>query len=233
VIALSNEKSRTRANLSVVALLSFGATFAIARLFTSFSPNRVVIINGIHIHHYFYGIILLAIGGWIGITYTEERLDRIAALIYGAGGGLIGDEIGLLLNLNYWTSLTYTFVVVFLTFVITFILFMRYSKTVLTEIEAFTTRGASLYFAVFLAAVSVWMFFRTGNFFISTLSILLIVIACIILVVYVVQRIPLKFGTRSFKESLIINGYSITNLKIQRPTCNNRLRLEYLAFWNV
>ena len=111
------EKPASRANLSVLALISFLASFIIARAFTTINPDVVLRGGGFHIHHYLYGIIMLAIGGWLGISYIEERITRLAAVIYGAGGGLIGDEAGLLLGGNYWTGITYTIVVVFLVFV--------------------------------------------------------------------------------------------------------------------
>jgi hypothetical protein len=186
------EKPARRVNLSLLALISFIASFLIARTFTTISPEAVLVGNGFHIHHFWYGIIMLAIGGWLGINYNEERIDRLAAVIYGAGGGLIGDEVGLLLTFgNYWTGLTYTTVVVFLAFVSTFILFKRYSKAVLAEIKGFTRSKASFYFGVILAGVSI-AFITTSNFFISSVSSVTAVIAFIIIVAYIGRRV----GTR-------------------------------------
>jgi hypothetical protein len=51
------------------------------------------------------GIALLAIGGWLGISYDDKETNRVASILYGAGGGLIVDEVGLLLTFNnYWTG---------------------------------------------------------------------------------------------------------------------------------
>jgi hypothetical protein len=41
---------------------------------------------------------MLAVGGWLGISYNNPRVDRVAAIIFGAGGGLIGDEAEILLT---------------------------------------------------------------------------------------------------------------------------------------
>lgn len=71
------EKPASRANLSVLALISFLASFVIARAFTTINPDVVLRGGGFHIHHYFYGIIMLAIGGWLGISYNEERVARL------------------------------------------------------------------------------------------------------------------------------------------------------------
>jgi len=69
----------------------------------------VVVGSGIHFHHFWYGIEMLAIVGWLSIVgLRTERLDRAYALIYGLGLGLIGDEVGLLLTFgNYYSELTY------------------------------------------------------------------------------------------------------------------------------
>jgi hypothetical protein len=183
------EKPVRRANLSLLALISFVASFVMARAFTAISPDVVLIGNGFHIHHFWYGIMMLAIGGWLGISYTEERIDRLAAVIYGAGGGLIGDEVGLLLTFgNYWTGLTYTIIVIFLAFASTFILFRRYSKAILAEIGGFTRSKASFYFGVILAAVS-FAFITTNNFLVTSVSVVTTIVACIIIVAYIAQRI--------------------------------------------
>jgi hypothetical protein len=87
-----------RAHLAAIALLSFMVAFAAARVFTTFFPSAVLIGNGIHIHHFWFGIALLAVGGWLGISYNDKDTDRLAAILYGAGGGLIVDEVGLLLT---------------------------------------------------------------------------------------------------------------------------------------
>jgi hypothetical protein len=183
------EKPVSRVNLSVLALISFLASFVIARAFTTINPDVGLRGGGFHIHHFWYGIILLAIGGWLGISYNEKRIVRLAAVIYGAGGGLIADEAGLLLTFgNYWTGITYTIVVIFVAFASTLILFKRYSKAILTEFKGFTKSRASFYFGVILAAVSI-AFMGTRNFFIASISAAATIIACIIMVAYIVQRI--------------------------------------------
>jgi hypothetical protein len=61
---------------------------------------------------------LLAVGGWVGISYTQKEIDMIASIMYGVGGGLIADEIGLLLTFgNYFSELTWTFLLLLFSFV--------------------------------------------------------------------------------------------------------------------
>jgi hypothetical protein len=76
---------RSRPNLSLYALVSFTLSFGGARGFTFIAPDLVLVGGGYHIHHFWFGLVMLALGGWLGINYTGDRLDRFAATIYGLG----------------------------------------------------------------------------------------------------------------------------------------------------
>jgi hypothetical protein len=188
----SEEKMRARPHLSALAIISFISSFVIARIFTSLNPKTVLIIRGFHIHHFLYGLAILAVGGWLGISYDNERINRLAAVLFGVGGGLIVDEVGLLLTLNYWTGITYTFVIIFLTFVSMLILLKKYSKIIRAEFTQFLDVHASLYLGVFLAAVSLALIMETDNIIIITVSSMLTLIACVIILTYFIQRIRAK-----------------------------------------
>ena len=186
----ARENTQGRPNLSVLALVSFIASFAVARTFTTFSPGVIVVSGSIHIHHFWFGLVLLAVGGWLGISYNDERINRLAAILFGAGGGLIGDEVGLLLTLgNYWSEITYTFVIMFLAVASTSILIIRYSKTITTELTHFVRSNASLYFGVFLAVVSIAFIMETDNALIIMVSSAASVTACAVILAYLVHRI--------------------------------------------
>jgi hypothetical protein len=186
----AQENMQERPNLSVLALVSFIASFAVARTFTTFSPGVIVVSGSIHIHHFWFGLVLLAVGGWLGISYNDERISRLAAILFGAGGGLIGDEVGLLLTLgNYWSEITYTLIIMFLAIASTSILIIRYSKTITTELTHFVRSNASLYFGVFLAVVSIAFIMETDNALIITVSSAASVTACAVILAYLVQRI--------------------------------------------
>jgi len=189
----TKEKIKEKPNLSMLAMISFIASFIVTRIFTTLNPNTVLISSDYHIHHFWYGIAMLAIGGWIGISVENERLNRVAAILFGAGGGLIGDEVGLLLTFgNYWTEITYTFVIIFLTFASMLILLNKYHKLIRTEFTQFLRSNASLYFGVFLAAVSIAFILETDNATIITVSSALTIAACFIILAYFVQRIRTK-----------------------------------------
>lgn len=184
------KKTEIRPNLSVLALISFTASFLIARLFTTLYPNVVLISSGLHVHHFWFGLVMLAIGGWLGISYQDERTDRLAAILFGAGGGLIGDEVGLLLTFgNYWTGITYTLVIVFLIFSSLLIFLRKYSKVIRPEFTKFLGSNASLYFGVFLVAVSTAFIMETDDIAITAISSVLTIGALIIIIVYFVRRI--------------------------------------------
>ncbi len=186
----SAKRFQPRANFAIIALLSFILSFIVARTFTTFFPSTVLISNGIHIHHFWFGIVLLAVGGWLGISYNDVDADRLAAILYGAGGGLIIDEVGLLLTFgDYWTNLTYTILTVVVTLVIVLILFNSYRQAIIREFGEFFSSNFSLYFGVFLLAVSVAFIVETDNVWVTTISSGLTITAVIIIVVFMIQRI--------------------------------------------
>jgi hypothetical protein len=105
-------KGSTHHGLAFLALLSFVTSFLIARTFTAILPSTVVVTGGVHFHHFWYGLAMIIGSGWLGIANADPRYRRAYAVVFGFGGGLVGDEAGLLLTLgDYHSELTY-FVVV-------------------------------------------------------------------------------------------------------------------------
>lgn len=189
---VSREKPAGRVSLTLLALISFVISFAIARIFTTIRRSIVLRIAGFHIHHFWYGTILLAIGVCLAVSYKkEERIVRPAVVLIGSGGGLIGDEVGLLLTGNYWTGITYTVVVFFLASISAVLLFKRYSRAISAEIKGFTRSRASFYFGIILAAVSI-AFLTTRNSLVARISTVTTIAACIIIIAYIAQRVRTK-----------------------------------------
>jgi hypothetical protein len=186
----SAKRFQPRANFAIIALLSFILSFIVARTFTTFFPSTVLVSNGIHVHHFWFGIVLLAIGGWLGISYNDVDADRLAAILYGAGGGLIIDEVGLLLTFgDYWTNLTYTILTVFIALVIVLILFNSYRQAITKEFGEFFSSNFSLYFGAFLLAVSVAFIVETDDVLVTDVSTGLTIAAMVIIAVYLARRI--------------------------------------------
>ncbi len=70
-------------------------------------------IKGYRVHHFFFGIGLLVIGGWLGHIQYGRLITRISAALYGIGAGLVVDEFGLLLTFgDYWAAQSYIFFVI-------------------------------------------------------------------------------------------------------------------------
>jgi tetrahydromethanopterin S-methyltransferase subunit E len=91
---------------------AFVPTFLLARLVVYLLPSTALHINGTHIHHFAYGFVLLAIGGFAAVVHEGKPL-RWAAFMYGAGLALVADEAGIWLRLDahYYVRLSYDAVV--------------------------------------------------------------------------------------------------------------------------
>jgi hypothetical protein len=189
---ISHKRFQLRAHLAAIALLSFIFSFIAARTFTTFYPSTVLVTGGIHIHHFWFGLALVAVGGWLGISYDDKEISRVAAILYGAGGGLIVDEVGLLLTFgNYWTGLTYAFLVVFLAFIVVVMFFVRYRAVIMEEFSEFANSKISLYLGVFLAAVSAAFIIQTDNSLVTAVASVFAVVAIIFIVAFVLRQLKI------------------------------------------
>lgn len=168
----------SKPNLSFIMLISFLSSFAVARVFTSFFPSTVLIVQGYHIHHFWYGLALLTVGGWLGINYRDDQTERIAAIFFGVGGGLVGDEIGLLLTFDdYYSGITYTFVISLLAFASMAKLFKRHGQTIINEILGFSRLNIDLYVGLFLAVLSSAFLIQSENMSVVILSSIVLIAA--------------------------------------------------------
>ena len=85
--------------------------------------------SGIHFHHFWYGLAMVVVAGWLGIASTNPQYRPILAVVFGLGGDLIADEVGLLLTFgNYHSPLTYPIVVGIIVGA-TFLIMLWHSKT--------------------------------------------------------------------------------------------------------
>jgi hypothetical protein len=109
---------RTRLSLgrhvAVRALVSYVITFAILRVITAIiyydvfpnGPFRLVMTkSGIHIHHLFWGILLLMATGFGALATRAPQWHLRIALLFGVALGLTLDEFAMWLRLAdvYWT----------------------------------------------------------------------------------------------------------------------------------
>src|SRR5512135_1834578 len=97
---------------ALLSCTSFGTTFAAVRALTHSiragrGPFRNLSPGGTHLHHYLWGITMLAGVGGVAVHGEDRRWRHPAvALVYGAGLALIIDEFALLLDLPdvYWAK---------------------------------------------------------------------------------------------------------------------------------
>ncbi len=188
--AISAKRFQPRAHLAVLALVSFILSFIVARSFSYFYPNVILVSGGLHIHHFWFGLVLLAIGGWLGISYNQKEVDMVAAVIYGVGGGLVADELGLLLTFgDYYSGVTWTFMLLLISLVLALILVNQYRQTIFEELHDFVGSKASLYLGVFLAAVSVAFMVETDNSAVTLISVCLTVVGILMVLAFLFHQL--------------------------------------------
>jgi len=173
----------SKPNLSFIILAFFLVSFVVARVFTAFFPSTVLNVQGYHVHHFWYGLALLTIGGWLGINYRDDHADRIAAIIFGIGGGLVGDEIGLLLTFgDYYSEITYTFVISLLAFAFMATIFVRHGQAIVSELFGFFRLNIDLYVGLFLAFLSSAFLIQSDNQLVIAVSAMTLLIALALII---------------------------------------------------
>jgi len=80
-------------------LAGFLPTFLISRFIVDESPSLYLSVHGTHVHHLTYGIIVLAITGFISLVMPNVPRRALAA-VYGIGLALAFDEFGMWLHLT-------------------------------------------------------------------------------------------------------------------------------------
>src|SRR5215467_4981016 len=104
-------------------IAALGLTLGGARLFSFVLPRvHWEPFPGLHIHHYVYGIFILAAAGYLALLFRGDRARSWIALLYGVGLGLTFDEFGMWINPPFvrgvrWSTTGLTMVVLGLLFV--------------------------------------------------------------------------------------------------------------------
>jgi hypothetical protein len=80
-------------------LVGFLPTFVIARILVATEPGLFLHIHGTHVHHFIYGVFILAAAGFISLV-SPRRAQPWLAVFYGIGLALAFDEFGM------WVRLT-------------------------------------------------------------------------------------------------------------------------------
>jgi len=94
---IQNDWHRETPRMLFNILIAFLVTFTLAHLYSLFVPFYVFV-KGYHIHHFYYGMLLLAISSIVGVVTVRDKVRHFFSYVIGVGIGLIVDELGLLLN---------------------------------------------------------------------------------------------------------------------------------------
>ena len=83
-------------------MFAFVLTFVGSRIISIINPSFYLfeIENGVRVHHYAYGIFILAVSGYLALILNGPRATFLVALLHGFGLGLAFDELGMWLKLR-------------------------------------------------------------------------------------------------------------------------------------
>ncbi|HYY92362.1 MAG TPA: hypothetical protein VE955_10270 [Candidatus Dormibacteraeota bacterium] len=141
---------------------AFLLSFFGSRLLAELNPTVVVQSGTIHFHHFWYGLIMMSAAGWLGIAYNNPRLERIYALVFGLGAGLVADEVGLLLTFgDYHSELTTDFFIGAIGFIIIATEVAGYRKVLEKDLIHVSRNERLVHTAVVLVGLST-LFFATN-----------------------------------------------------------------------
>lgn len=109
-------QTATIAQITAIVLVWYIIAIVASRLITVVVAPGIGIETGIyHYHHILWGIILMALGAFIGLYWESGRAQVFGALFLGLGLGLAVDEVGLILvtaDHGYWDPITYPIMII-------------------------------------------------------------------------------------------------------------------------
>lgn len=130
-----------RREVSFWVLAAFVPTFLMARAIVYLDPSIFLDVRGVHIHHFTYGIFLLAAVGYVALAYPDKP-RRFLAFVYGIGLALAADEFGMWLRLSdeYATRHSYDAVMTIIAFLISAVYFADFWSRIFRYLRQFLRR---------------------------------------------------------------------------------------------
>ncbi|MCK5475633.1 MAG: hypothetical protein KAI71_03575 [Candidatus Pacebacteria bacterium] len=114
--------------MSFVVLVSFLSTFIFVRIYVILGMFGIIedpnlYIKGYHVHHLNYGIVIMAIAGFLALVYQNTKNRLKIGVLYGIGLGLTFDEIGLWFKLenDYWARMSYDAIIIITLIFVSFV----------------------------------------------------------------------------------------------------------------
>lgn len=80
--------------------VAFLLTFSVARLISYLVPTLGLFIGDFRVHHFTWGIFVLAVSGYLALVFDKARAKYFISLLHGFGLGLSFDEFA------FWLKLT-------------------------------------------------------------------------------------------------------------------------------
>lgn len=101
--------ARKKKEINFWIMYSFLITFILSRFIVYNMPGLFLTIKGVHVHHFAYGILLLAISGYLALNNWHLSKPRSTAILFGVGLALAVDEFGMWIRLedDYWYRWSY------------------------------------------------------------------------------------------------------------------------------
>ncbi|HEX9008113.1 MAG TPA: hypothetical protein VF837_02525 [Patescibacteria group bacterium] len=124
-------KPKTGKEIPFLIMISFLGTFTLSRIVTFVFPEIFLKVRGIHVHHFSYGIFLLAILGYFLLTQPRTPKTRLRlSLFYGIALGLSMDEFAMWIQLedNYYNRSSYDAIVLITLILLNIIYFEDFWK---------------------------------------------------------------------------------------------------------
>ncbi len=107
------------ANITAIILIWYCIAILASRLMTMvISPGiGVSLEHGYHFHHILYGLVLMALGGFFGLYWSDKLPTLVGSWFMGMGLGLAIDEIGLVLLASeaidgYFSPISYPLMII-------------------------------------------------------------------------------------------------------------------------
>lgn len=128
--------------MSFVVLVSFLSTFIFVRIYVILGMFGIIedpnlYIRGYHVHHLNYGIVIMAIAGFLALVYQNTKNRLKIGVLYGIGLGLTFDEIGLWFKLenDYWARMSYDAIIIITLIFVSFVYTPSFWHRIIYRIE--------------------------------------------------------------------------------------------------
>lgn len=136
-------KPKTGKEIPFLIMLSFLGTFVLSRVVVYLIPGVSLNVRSVHVHHFAYGIFLLAFLGYYLLTQPRSPKLRIKlSLLYGIALGLAMDEFAMWIQLenSYYDRASYDAIVVVSLILLNIVYFEGFWKKWGYRLEKLITR---------------------------------------------------------------------------------------------